>query len=340
MKKSKAFYITLSVILFFIIVAIILGTIYDLQISKALADVDGSSYHSKNIFAILGETFGENILYILLECSFAIIFFYLIKNPLNKKWLNVLLIIFFVIAGCIVSFYCIHKTLNYISIYTSFGLDTFISSTIGLISVVVFSCVVSAITFLLFSKVKNETLHELVGWALAVLIISLISNAIVQGAKLIFDRTRYRAMVYEGYNNFEYFTYWFQINSNKFASVSPFVSDYFESFPSGHTCAAASSFLLVLLPTFYKKTDTYAWKFFFIAFACIYTFLVGFSRIIAGAHFFTDVLFGGLIAIACVLIAKWFVIEKILLKNKIKQQEKLKLQLETESKLQKNKKSK
>ena len=72
----------------FILVAI-LGTIYDLQISKALADISTGQYFTKNLFAIIGETIGENILYVLLVFSFGVLFFYLLKNPLNKKWLNI-----------------------------------------------------------------------------------------------------------------------------------------------------------------------------------------------------------------------------------------------------------
>ena len=134
---------------------------------------------------------------------------------------------------------------------------------------------------------------------------------------MIFDRARYRAMLFEGYTNFDYYTNWFTINTNKFSSVYSFAEDNFKSFPSGHTCAAASTFLLILLPYFYKKTDTKKWKSIFYSFAIIYTLLVAFARIVGGAHFFTDVFIGGMITVACVLIVKFFFTNKLkFLENK------------------------
>ena len=53
-----------SIIAGVILTVTILGTIYDLQISKAIADLQPGEYHSTNFFAIIGETIGENILYV------------------------------------------------------------------------------------------------------------------------------------------------------------------------------------------------------------------------------------------------------------------------------------
>ena len=186
----------------------------------------------------------------------------------------------------------------------------FYSSVLGKLTVIFVSLSIHAIIFFLFSKVKNEDLKALLRWAITVVVIAILSNAIVQGTKLIFDRTRFRAMVYEGDTTFEHFTPWYQINQNKFATTSQYASDYFKSFPSGHTCAASSIFLLTLLPMFYKKVDTKEWKTFFYVVAIIYTVSVALSRIIAGAHFFTDVYIAGLVTITLIFIAKYFVIER------------------------------
>ena len=86
-NKTKNIVIYSSIAVVFLAIAI-LGTIYDLQISKALADLQPGQYHSKNLFAIIGETIGENILYVLLVSALCILFFYLKNNPINKKWLN------------------------------------------------------------------------------------------------------------------------------------------------------------------------------------------------------------------------------------------------------------
>jgi membrane-associated phospholipid phosphatase len=310
MKRTKKFYITLGISIFLTLAVLTVGTIFDLQISESLADLTAGQYYSQNLFAIICECVGEDVLYIILLCAFAIVFFYLSKFPISKKWLNITLKVLLVVASLICSFYALNKTLTYISNYTNFGLGDFVDSVVGKLAIAGFSAVVAGLILWAFSNVDGHTISSLTGWALAVLIVALVSNLIVQGSKIIFDRARYRAMVYEGYTDFEYYTKWFQINSNKFSSVSAYVSDYFKSFPSGHTCAAASTFLLILLPDFWQKVNTKGWKIFFYSFATIYTLTVAISRIIAGAHFFTDVFISGMVTVVCVLLIKLLFVKK------------------------------
>lgn len=301
-----------NIILFSIIAAIfiaitILGTIYDLQISKALADLQPGQYHSTNLFAIIGETIGENILYVLLVSSLCILFYYLHKNPLNKKWLNITLKIAILLISYAICFYCIHKTSEYVATHTTFGLDEYLSSTLGLITILLVSLTANILAFLLFSKISNENLQKLWKWALLVIVLAALSNGIVQGAKRIFDRTRYRAMFYIGDTEFQYFDYWFVFNNNKFSSISTYAEDFFKSFPSGHTCAAASSFFLICLPLFLPQTNNKKWKCIFWGFAGLYTMLVALSRIIAGAHFFMDVFVGASVTIVLTLISYFYI---------------------------------
>lgn len=286
-----------------VLTLLILGTIFDLQISKAVADLQPGQYHSKNLFAIIGETIGENILYVLLVSALCILFFYLKHNPLNKKWLNTLIQIGLCVVSFVVCFYCLHKTLEYVATHTLFGLDKFIESTLGLIVIILASIIVTILAFLLFTKVSNENLKNLWKWALLVLILAAASNLIVQTAKHIFDRTRFRAMVFVGDTDFQYYDHWFKFNQNKFDSISVYAEDFFKSFPSGHTCAAASSFFLILLPLFLPQTNNKKWKSILWSSASVYTFLVALSRIVAGAHYFMDVFVGGGVCVALTLIA-------------------------------------
>lgn len=318
MTKSNKIIIW-SVVSVILLATAILGTVFDLQISMALADLESSSYLTKNFFAIVGETIGENVLYILLVSSLAIIFFYLVKKPLTKKWLNYALMAFCIVASLVISFYCINKTLGYVAEHTTFGLDEFLESTLGTLIVILFSAGVDLCAFLLFNKLSVETLSSLWKWAVFVIIVAALSNGIVQGAKHIFDRTRYRAMVYVGDAEFSFYTPWYQINTNKFNSISAFAEDFFKSFPSGHTCAAASTFVLVALPIFFEKTNTKKCKAILWTTAIVYTLLVAISRIVAGAHFFMDVFIGGLVTfvITIVLLAlyKKYILPKTLNKK-------------------------
>lgn len=300
--KTKNILIISGISILVLIIAV-LGTVYDLQISKSLADLQQGQYHSKNLFAIIGETIGENILYVLLVSALCILFFYLQNNPINKKWLNICLQIGFCLVSFAISFYCLHKTLDYIATHTLFGLDKFIASTLGIIIIILASIIITILAFLLFSKISNENLKSLWKWALLVLVLAAASNLVVQTAKHIFDRTRFRAMVFVGDAEFQYYDYWFKFNQNKFNSISIYAEDFFKSFPSGHTCAAASSFFLILLPLFLPQTNNKKWKAIFWSSASIYTFLVALSRIIAGAHYFMDVFVGGGVCIILTLIA-------------------------------------
>lgn len=311
MRKTRGLYITLTVSLSLLAIILVLGTIFDLQISQSLADLTVGKYLSENLFAIIFESIGENVLYLILLCAFAILFHYFYNFSLSKKWKNWFVLVTICVLSGIFSFYGLYKTMGYLATYTNFGLDIYLRGFWGIASIFGFSSVFVMIVFFIFGKLKKETITSLTGFALAVVIVAAISNGIVQGSKLIFDRARYRAMVYEGYTDFEYYTHWFQINSNKFASVSVFASDFFRSFPSGHTCAAASSFLIILLPEFSSKFNTKKWKIFLHFIATVYTLTVAISRIIAGAHFFMDVFVGGMTTIILVYIIKWFFVDKL-----------------------------
>lgn len=312
MTNKKAFIITTSIVWGLLLACFVVGTIFDLQISQLFADLPKEGYYSQNIFAMLGEIVGEQILYIILLCACAILFFHLLRNPLEKKWLNVCLVIAVVLLAMGVGFYCFYKLSKYIGIYTDFGLSEFRAKTIGKFALFAMSLVFTFCIFLCFIKVKKETLQSLWKWAVWVLIISAISNAFVQGLKLFWGRTRFRAMNYMGDEEFTHYTNWFNINKDKFATVEEvaYQKDFYRSFPSGHSCAGASAFLLVLLPCIIKKANTPGWKITFMTFASVYTFLVMLSRIVAGAHFFTDVFVGAFATIIPVFVAKWFFIEK------------------------------
>lgn len=308
MTKSKKILISVSALV--VVLIAVLGTIFDLQISKLLADISGDRYYSSNFLAIIGECFGEDILYVFIICACAIIFFYLLKFPLKEKWINYFLQVLMCIVSYIISVYSFGKTLNYVAIYTNFGLDNYVASAIGKITILMISVVISVGAFLLVSKLNEETIKNLLKWALLVLAVAIVSNAVVQVSKHIFDRTRYRAMAFVGDEEFEHFTYWFSINRNKFDSISIYAGDFFKSFPSGHTCAAASAFLLGFLPYYLNSLNTKKNKIILWSVAGLYPFIIAISRIIAGAHFFMDTYIACLITVATIIIF-YFVIEYI-----------------------------
>ena len=96
-----------------------------------------------------------------------------------------------------------------------------------------------------------------------------------------------------------YSYYWYQI-------AGPAASEEFKSFPSGHT---ANGFLMIIFTLFIpvEKSSIIKW---FTAFAIIWGSCVALSRVILGAHFLSDVIVGGYIAVILFYLFKgWLIIE-------------------------------
>lgn len=310
MEKTKK--ITLWVTVCCFAVALVLGSIFDLQISKALADITWGQYYTTNFFAIAGEVVGEMVLYVIVVCALSILICYFIKRNVQKKWQYFLIIALLGILSVGVGFYGSSKFLKYLSSFNVANVGQFASSTIGKIVLGLVSFGVTMVVCLLFSKCQEETLKQLSAWAIVAILVAIASNALVQIYKRIACRTRFRAMVYEDMRDFEYYTPWYMINHERFSSTAQFAGDFFKSFPSGHACASASMFSLVLLPCCFEQTDTTGWKAAFSTLAILWTALVCVSRIVAGAHYFTDVLIGSFVTIFFTFIAKWTLLQKSL----------------------------
>ena len=85
-------------------------------------------------------------------------------------------------------------------------------------------------------------------------------------------------------------------------------NDAFKSFPSGHTVAAAASFGGIIIPEMYENMKK--WKPLFWAIPIAYTVLVAISRIVAGAHYLSDVLFGGFAGYTVATMTRWVFMAK------------------------------
>ena len=135
-----------------------------------------------------------------------------------------------------------------------------------------------------------ENLHKtLVILSIAGIAIMFAEISIIEVIKVTWGRVRFRDMLKAG--SFDAFTAWYipnGINGNK-------------SFPSGHTASAAMSYLTLFFP--YINSDKWLkkrWLCFLVPF--IYTSTVAFTRLIAGAHFLSDVTVGGTIGFVTVIV--------------------------------------
>lgn len=320
-KKQKIVFCTLFGIVF--IGLLLIATFYDLQISNLLAGkwmIDGN-YMSSNKFARFFEVVGEMPLYLFIMVACAIIVSKCLE--IKRTWLKVLLCVLFFVIGVGLGYYGGDKFWAYIYKLDKVKYLWFDDNILLLIITIVLSIVLEGLFVLLILKKLKTMLNQLLPLAVIVLIAALISNGIVQGAKPFFARERYRAIYYLDYLKYTDhpgFTPWYVIGGSSSKIVDTFpeelgvTSTFFSSFPSGHTCAAGITYSLMFIPLFIDKFKNSKYRWIFIAIGIFYTGLVAFTRILMGAHYLSDVLFGGTIVFLSNILA--YVIVNSYLKKK------------------------
>ena len=167
----------------------------------------------------------------------------------------------------------------------------------------VISFIVAVISIILVSKIDKKTLKKLEALALAGVLFGIFIK-IIDGCKPITSRVRFREMV--AYSNgflndeglsegkyspltgamanstdFSAFTPWYQ-KGNDFG-----IYNRADSFPSGHTTCAFATFLSVLICGAFDKLKRLAP--FAVCVSTVYVFVMGYTRMVVGAHYLTDV---------------------------------------------------
>jgi len=169
----------------------------------------------------------------------------------------------------------------------------------------------AALTLFAVNCFSDDTLRKLPRFACVTMGSILFALALVNILKNPIGRMRFRAMNVIG--DFSGYTPWYVVNGqpDKAWMRETFgTADAFKSFPSGHTRAAAATFYLVSLADVIelksKRSRTLLW-----CFALLFTGCVAVSRIMVGAHFFSDVLVGGTIGFAvCMVTREFFLVDR------------------------------
>jgi membrane-associated phospholipid phosphatase len=189
-----------------------------------------------------------------------------------------------------------------------------------------FSLLFTAALILGTAKIDKEIMKKLLIFALFAAIVVALSNVIVQIMKIVWARQRFRTIVETEGNagllsqykdTIPLFTPWYKPNlifsggrtETFLAAFKEYDHDAFKSFPSGHTVAASASFIAIFIPDIFPKFKKFTWLFWVIP--AIYTALVAFSRIVVGAHYLSDVLFGGFIGFVVASLARFIFVNKI-----------------------------
>ena len=139
-------------------------------------------------------------------------------------------------------------------------------------------------------------------WGVIIVLLLIALLAIVPTIKDAIHRPRYRFLMQgheDMYHNwwqpFKEYTEYVKANPNE-------PHDNFKSYPSGHS---AETSILIVAATFFpladKKFEKYQMPAFYIACGC--TALVMFARILAAAHFLSDVSWGMSIVVLLTFIA-------------------------------------
>ena len=97
------------------------------------------------------------------------------------------------------------------------------------------------------------------------------------------------------YTDFAPFTKWYQKGDTSLTYYN-----YRDSFPSGHTVYSCTIFLSTLFCGAFKRLKKFAPIALIVSF--VYVFLMGWSRLVAGAHYLTDVAAGAIIGYSIILV--------------------------------------
>jgi len=280
--------IALFSVLGFLIIALLLGTFFDLSISQALAN------DPNNLFLHIVSAYGLVIPYSIFAFIGGLLIRVTIDNKEQKLWLKILLIALGCIASIAGVYFCGHDNFSVNGLNKTGLLYDILAIVTGL--------VFCSITFILgFISGKNNENKRL--WVALVIvcfavIVSQLFGTIV--LKSLFHRPRYRSLG----NGLEYQPWYLPFANYKSYITDLITKEEFKSFPSGHSSVSAlMMFYAIVIPPMVpnKLGKRLCFPLFFVGLA--YFVFIAFVRILAGAHFLSDVSFGGLLTVLFSVIA-------------------------------------
>lgn len=282
---SNKLFCKIYILLAILILLVIIGSFYDFEIAKI--SYFGENV-SDNIFGIIFSYIG--IIPTFVGWSFlGASIFYLSKNANKRKWLRVLSIFLLLLSFL---YFC--NTLMLVN-ERAFSVHWAIAYPLGLIIILI----AIYLGYILSKKSDNK---ELLSKILFYTFVSLMMMVFTMTTKEIMARPRYR-FVYE-MNNSSYFRNWWQSGHDIKNSINiSALNDEFSSLPSGHSSFSMFAiFMFPLLGKYIKVLEKHKNKLFFIG--ILWWFFTAFSRMTLGAHYLSDVCFGGIITLLSYFIIK------------------------------------
>ena len=273
------------------VIGIIFGSFFDLNISKAIADPN-------NTFALTVSAIGPTIGFAGVAAMGGGFIAFIIKG----KYHIALKILFGVLAAASLGVAIYYPAGEY------FGINGFYGSApkwAGYLIVIIPECAAMMGGYFLFKDCKNDKMWIVFCIIAALLLIALLG--IIPNLKDNMRRPRYRFISKYDINLFH--RWWEPCRDWKdimtkygFDPENSDFRDHFKSYPSGHTAEASIMFFpvtfLSLAHDKFKKVQMPAFYG-----ACGLAFLVALARILAAAHYLSDVSWGAFIMLTLLIIA-------------------------------------
>lgn len=293
-----------------------IATFYDLQVSRILTrfSLKEGEYFTSDVFANFFEAAGM-LPYFLLRASamvFAACFFW--TTPFKKPIRILLSLTATALAVVFLSDGLKDLVLYPMKHALAYGIEEgeaairAIKPTVTFFSYF-FAAIFVGLAFLPIRKIPARYLRALALFVIGYFIIDLISTEVVSCLKGYVDRIRFRSMnsLYgQAVGGFDQYTRWYEVTDHAdLFRETPLThyADAFRSFPSGHTQHAGCSYAVIMLIDVFGVTDRKKKAALWIA-PILWTGLTGLGRIVAGAHFMSDVLFGGTIPFLLTVIVR------------------------------------
>ncbi len=330
MKLSVRAKTIISVVLFAVIFAtlITLATFFDFQVSELLTKnaLPDGEYYANDFFGVFFECVGSLPIYLFAAFVCCVLFWVCVK-VWKKKPYNIILAVVFAIGSVVAFWLGLKDSIGYIfdhvfavtdPIYFTAIDDVYHSAPVVAIEVL-FALLLAVCAIFATKHFNEDTLKKLFKLCITATVAVAVANLLIMIIKDPVGRMRFRAInstVGQGLiekGDVAGFTRWYVSNGQPNDGVingfidNYMASDAFKSFPSGHTCAAATVYAIMLVPDLFElkgKRDGLGAK---IACWCVpiaITMLVAISRIVCGAHYMSDVTFGGTIAFVCMMISR------------------------------------
>ena len=272
------------------IIGIILGSFFDLAISKAIASpTNGFALTISAIMPTIGFA------------AVALMGGGFIAFAVKGQYPLVLKILFYVLAVCCLGVSIYYPQGEY------FGINGFYQAAPGWVGYIIVTPIEIASMvggFFLFKSAENKNMWIIFCTVIVLLLIVLLF--IIPTIKDNMRRPRFR---YVSISDVEFHNWWEPFTEYKeYIAAHPDVAhDHFKSFPSGHT---AETSILLVATTFYplasKKFGNYQLPVFIGSSALV--LLVALARIMAAAHYLSDVSWGATITILVTIIANEIII--------------------------------